>query len=373
VGALVLVAVAAIGLASGGARSSSSAAGVRNGKIAFSESEIVGPHGTGPPSTLYVINPDGSGRRRLTGCGERLCALRTFSWSPDGRRLAFLRGPLGAFEQPTELTLHVIDADGSNERRLDGCGKPRWPSCGDFNGSQISWSPNSSQLVLPRRGSLYVFNVDGGGFRRVTTCGSRRCFDMHPAWAPNGRRIVFARYRTPFTESLWTVRPDGSGLSRLKKKLPGSAANPAWSPDSRRIAFDHNDGLEERLFVMAADGSDQRLFNKGFRGTGPGVPAWSPDGRRIAYLTTPGLPARYRAAIWVVNANGTGRRLLYRSACCIGSWGRPRWSPDGRSIVFGVDISHDTARSGIYRIQADGTGLRRLVSAPTEATWQRIP
>jgi Tol biopolymer transport system component len=274
---------------------------------------------------------------------------------------------------PTHLSLFVIDADGTNQRRVPGCGKPRWPSCGDFNGSQIAWSPNGSELVLPRRRSLYVFNVDRGSFRRLTACGSGKCFDMHPTWAPNGRRILFVRYRTPFTESLWTVRPDGSGLTRLTRKLLGAAGNPVWTPDSRRIAFDVGDNLDARIYVMSADGSNQRVLRRGAGDTGPGVPAWSPDGRRVAYLTTPGLPARYRAAIWIVNVDGTGRRLLYRSACCIGTWGRPRWSPDGKWLVFGVGLSEDRARSGIYLIQADGTRLRRLAGAPTEAAWQRIP
>ena len=373
-GALVLVVLASIiGLASAGAESSASAGAVRNGKIAFSEPGVAGPYGTGPPSDLYVVDPDGANRKLLSACGARLCFLRTFAWSPDGRRLAFLRGPIGGFALPTDLTLHLIDADGSDEERLDGCGKPRWPSCGDFMGSQISWSPDGARLVVPRGRSLYVFDVDRGSFRRLTACGPRPCVDWHPAWAPNGRRIVFVRYRTRFTESLWTVRPDGSGLTRLTRKLPGSAGNPAWSPDSRRIAFDVGDNLEARLYVMEADGSKQKVLRMGAGGTGPSVPAWSPNGRRIAYLTTPGLTARYRAAIWVINANGTGRQLLYRSACCIGSWGRPTWSPDGKSVVFGVGLNSDPARSGIYTIRADGRRLRRLADAPTEAAWQRIP
>lgn len=372
--AFVLVALASIiGLASAGAETSASAGAVRNGKIAFSEPGVAGPYGTGPPSDLYVIDPDGSNRRLLSPCGPRLCFLRTFSWSPDGRRLAFLRGPIGGLALPTDLTLHLIDADGSDEKRLDGCGKPRWPSCGDYVGSQISWAPEGARLVVPRGRSLYVFDVDRGSFTRLTACGPRPCVDWHPAWAPNGRRIVFVRYRTPFTESLWTVRPDGSGLTRLTRKLPGSAGNPAWSPDSRRIAFDVGDNLEARIYVMQDDGSNQRVLRMGAGDTGPSVPAWSPNGRRIVYLTTPGLTGRYRAAIWVMNASGTGRRLLYRSACCIESWGRPTWSPDGKSVVFGVGLSSDPARSGIYTIRADGRSLRRLADAPTEAAWQPIP
>ena len=176
---------------------------------------------------------------------------------------------------------------------------------------------------------------------------------------------------------LYSIKADGSGLKRLTKRY-GAAGNPVWSPDGKRIAFDAVDelGLSTRLLVMAADGSAVRRLRMGSPDTGPSVPAWSPDGRRITYLTTPGTVGRYRAAVWIINRDGTGRRLLYRSACCIGTWGRPIWSPDGRYVAFGVGVSsesgYDPVRSGVFVIKADGTGLRRLATAPTEAAWQRV-
>lgn len=373
--AVVLAAALVTGAPSDAARGSGSAP-VRNGKIAFSEA---GPNSAFElPTDLFVIDPSGSNRQRVAQCTIPNCILRAFAWSPDGRRLAFVRGKMGGARELPDLSLYVVGANGQEERRLDGCGKPRWPSCGDFAGSQISWSPDGSQLVVPRVRSLYVFNVDRNSFRRLTNCGSRRCFDLHPAWSPEGRRIVFARVTKPYVAALYSVRPDGSGLKRLTKPR-GSVANPAWSPDGRRIAFDAVDSLNisTRLVVMNADGSRPRVLRTGPPETGPGVPAWSPDGRRIVFLTTPGTTARYRAAIWVINSNGTGRRLLYRSACCIGTWGRPIWSPDGRYVAFGVGVSstsapYDLSRSGIFFVRADGSGLRRVATAPTEAAWQRV-
>jgi Tol biopolymer transport system component len=371
--AVVLLAVEAATAATSGAAQSSAFPGqIRNGKIAFSEIAQDGGRFGRFPSDLYLIDPDGTNRRRLSECTIRDCFVRAFAWSPGGRRLAFVRGSAGGVLTRLNLSLYVIGADGGHFRRLNGCGKPRWPSCGDFNGSQISWSPDGSRIVVPRERSLYLFNVNRNQFRRLTSCGSETCFDMHPAWSPDGRHILFVRVKEPYAEALYSIKPDGTGQKRLTK-LHGAVRNPTWSLDGRRIVFVTTDGLDDRLFVVGANGSGLKMLRSGPSGTGPAVPAWSADGSRLVFLTTPGLPGGYRLAIWVIGADGKGRRLLYRSACCIETWGRPSWSPDGRYVSFGVDLQSDAARSGVFVIRANGTNLRRLAAAATEAAWQPMP
>lgn len=73
--------------------------------------------------------------------------------------------------------------------------------------------------------------------------------------------------------------------------------------------------------------------------------------------------------IWIVNVDGTGlTRLLNKRA------DRPRWSPDGRKIVFESDqLRRDLEQ--LYVISADGTGERRLTKRGVFAiapSWQRI-
>jgi Tol biopolymer transport system component len=75
----------------------------------------------------------------------------------------------------------------------------------------------------------------------------------------------------------------------------------------------------------------------------------------------------------VTPAHGGKRRRVYRSGLWLETWGRPVWSPSGKYLAFAVGLSEDREKSGVYIVNADGTGLRRLVDAPTEAAWQPRP
>ena len=110
----------------------------------------------GRHAAIFVINADGSGRRRVTtytGFGEDLV------WSPDGNQLAFPRG------YPWTAHIYVVRTDGSGERRLT-----RDPA----NEAPKAWSPDGSKIAFIRwRGQnnsgndLYVMNADGSSVHRL--------------------------------------------------------------------------------------------------------------------------------------------------------------------------------------------------------------
>jgi dipeptidyl aminopeptidase/acylaminoacyl peptidase len=343
-----------------------------NGKIAFAD-------GLG---RLQVVEPDGSGLQVVAQCqasrdgrlqrSSRLpsdCELVEPAWSPDGRQIAFVRGDSGLLRSMrgdsggvlrSTFSLYLRESDGT-VRRLTGCG-----TCGRYFGGYLSWSPDGSWIAFSRhsgpRGaqSLWAVNTADGKLRRLTDCQS--CADLYPDWGPNGQLIVFSRMAQGGA-SLYTVRPDGSQLTKITNST--AAANPQWSPDGRQIAFDDSN----RLFIVDADGSDQKLLLDGMAGSGPGVPSWSPDGTKLAYFYTPGSPGNFTAEVWTMNTDGSEKRRLYHSACCVGSWAAPIWSPDGTKIAFAADSAH-----GTFVIAADGTGLRRLSTASANGlTWQRLP
>ncbi|MGH2673917.1 MAG: hypothetical protein ACRDKA_06100 [Actinomycetota bacterium] len=284
-----------------------------NGVIAFSRG--------GREAGLYVMNPDGSGVRPLT-----TKAVDTdVAWSPDGSRIAFVRG-----FADEDAGIYVIRADGADVRRVtDG-------------------------------GSL----VDGS--------------DVGPAWSPDGTRIAFAREgRQEGAETgnadIYVVDADGSNLVRPTEG-PVMEYEPAWSPDGTRIAYEGYDLASGgqppspvRLYVMNSDGTGiTELGPENVQG-----PAWSPDGSEIAYVDTA------TGSIMAIRPDGTGPRRILDVAGLVG--GVPlvydvAWSPDGTKLAFMA--GPDSEDTHIYLVNRDGSNAIQLTHAPapdSSPAWQPIP
>ena len=171
---------------------------------------------------------------------------------------------------------------------------------------------------------LYVSTPGIAGAVRLTN-NSGEVWDVHPAWSPDGGRIVFARYDTHDYE-IMVMDADGSNVVQLTNNDVDDF-EPAWSPDGRKIAYTtwarHADGREDwDLWIMNVDGSGKRLL---FDGNGYEMePDWSPDGSKIALEKD--------SEIWVINADGT-RPVQITSNGWYDS--APQWHPDGTKLVYG--------------------------------------
>jgi len=145
----------------------------------------------------------------------------------------------------------------------------------------------------------------------------------------------------------------------------GSAGG-AFKGKNGKIAFVLNTDYGQKIFVMNANGSGRRQLTFKPRCKGYNCvarmdihPAWSPNGRRIAFTRSAGGTS-YR--IHVMNANGSGQKQLTR----VGGKAYeadPAWSPDGKRIAF---ASQRGSNRFIYVMNANGSGLKRLTPLDSE-------
>jgi Tol biopolymer transport system component len=97
-----------------------------------------------------------------------------------------------------------------------------------------------------------------------------------PRWSPTGMWIVFTRYTTNGTPSVYLVRPDGTDLHRLQTHV-GDAADASFSPDGKRVIFDTNAGGNTDLHTTTLTGTQLIRIT-----STPGLdsaPAWTPPDR----------------------------------------------------------------------------------------------
>jgi TolB protein len=185
--------------------------------------------------------------------------------------------------------------------------------------------------------------------------------------APASSRIAFALEggSGPSADltSLYTVRPDGTGLRRLTVpptlQALGGDSGPAWNPRGRRIVFERN---------LPYWGSDRmRLMSVSARGCRPtqltsgpfdAMPSFSPDGRRIAFTRVERSAATPGAGLFTVDRSGRHVRPLTSDRIDLSA----DWSPEGRTIAFSRLASPDRplAEATLYLADADGTHVRQL-------------
>ena len=217
-------------------------------------------------SKIYLMNADGSEHRPLTTLQPG--RMPNLAWSPDGRKLAFLYSSCGQYC----FNLYVMNSDGSGLRNLTS----KLVAGGGFGAGLASdpvWSPDGRKIAFVRlsnRLGVYVVNVDGSGMRNLTPkpVGTY----ASPAWSPDGRKIAFVSLRDDNSE-VYVMNANGSGQRNLTRN-PAFDADPAWSPDGRSIAFRSTRDGNTDIYIMNADGSGQRNLTRS--PANEGRFAWAP-------------------------------------------------------------------------------------------------
>lgn len=288
--------------------------------------------------------------RQLTFGGQNAEAY----WSADGQWIT-MQSTLPGMECDQQF---VMRADGSDVRRIsNGRGKT---TCGWF-------LPGSNRLLFasshahdstcpprpdPSRGyvwpldrfDLYTVSRDGSDLRRLTNYDT---YTAESVVAPDGKRIVFTSLKDGDLD-IYVMNVDGTGLKRLTN-TPGYDGGPWWSPDGTKIVYRAHHPADSaqlaqyrallanrmvrpsqvELFVMNADGSDQRQITR-LGGANFG-PSWTRDGQRIVFSSNYKNPRSRNFDLFLINIDGSNLEQITTH----GEFdGFPMFSPDGRKLLW---------------------------------------
>jgi len=291
-------------------------------KITFSSTRD-NPTGVPPVNSaeVYLMDPDATNAVRLTTnvFSDLFAAL-----SPDGKgRIVFDSNRNNVPSDPVNLVdLFLMKSDGSNQQYL-------------VRGSSASWSPDSRRIAIQRSASgtglpinpqpgapaadsdIFVASVCDllAGVPPTNITNDPTKIDVDPDWSSDGQKIVFTNSDvgdnplTPTSAEIWTIHPDGSGLTRLTHNTLEERA-PAWSPDGTRITYTCRQGtvapdVDNEICVMNADGTGQTQLT--FNTLNDSTATFSPDGQKIVFHRGGGGTG---TQIWVMNADGTNQVQL---------------------------------------------------------------
>ncbi len=288
------------------------------------------------PSALFLLSPATGEKRRLTSPPQTTEGDADPAFSPDGRRLAFIRSRRTDVSDIFALSLSKdLVPEGEAAQLSDETAWIRGPIWTP-DGREIIWSMETGGDM-----SLWRLPASGGALKRLEIAGA----GFAPAISRDGNRLAYTR--SVSDTNIWRVQLPSAGPAKpnsapliASSRLESTAQ---YSPDGNRIAFASDRSGNMEIWVSDGDGSHAvqvTTLGKASSGT----PRWSPDGRRIAFDWN----VAGHWDIYTVNAGGGG---LQRMTTDSFDHNIPSYSRDGQWLYF---ASSRTGRYEIWKMPAGG-------------------
>jgi Tol biopolymer transport system component len=289
------------------------------------------------PPAIFLLSADTLKKRRLTAPPANVIGDWSPAFSPDGRRLAFVRW---SSEGAADIYLTDVEHGATTRVTLENA-----------FGLGLAWTPDGQEIVFssPRSGRVGLWRVpiSGGALQPVGVGGESSA----PAWivsAPtiSGRTHRLAYAHAWYDTNVWSTRVSRSAGNTTPRLLIASTRTDTgaqFSPDGRRLVFMSDRSGVDEIWTCDTDGSNPVQLTA-FGRSVTGTPRWAPDSRRVAFDARP----YGQADIFVVDADGGAPRRLTRDPS---NDVVPSWSRDGRWVYF---ASNRTGSRQVWKVPAEG-------------------
>ncbi len=257
----------------------------------------------------------GTSRTILTQDG----VIEAPNWDPSGQTL-LINGGGKLYRVPLDAPRLVPVPTGSAEKLNNDHGI----------------SPDGKQIVISNhrgRGSeIFLLPAEGGEPTPISPDSP----SWWHGWSPDGKMLAYVAARgDKKVIDVYTMALDGSPEKRLTMG-EGHCDGPDFSADGTRIYYNCDRDGHAQIWVMKADGSDQRkLFADEYVNW---FPHPSPDGKTVLYLAYPtgttGHPANLHVALCLTDTEGQNRRRILEFTGGQGTINVPNWSPDGTQFAY---------------------------------------
>lgn len=347
--------------------------GLRSNEVDFSQWRVLGAEALikggysvkGDRLTVDMRLFDVPSQRLLTGrrYSGKIGDVRKIAHTFADQVLLSLTGEKGPFsskiayisKRTGKKELYIMDVDGYQPRRLTD------------HGSIVlnpDFSPQRKELIFTSydkdNPDLYRKEIYTGRESRVSL---KEGLNIGGRYSPDGREIALTLSKDKNSE-LYLIGTDGSILKRLTRHY-GIDVDPTWSPLGDRIAFVSDRRGNPHIFILSVD-DPKNVTKLTFDGKYNATPAWNPkkgDDRVAFSRMEDGV-----FNIFTISADGSDERQLTFGA---GSKEHPRWSRDGRFLVYSLD---EGGNKSIWIMRADGSGAKRLSAAGSNdmhPAWSR--